>query len=156
MKNYFPKSLLVTLFLIQIATQTFSQNGSISGKIIDKITGEEIIGAVVKIEGTNTATTTDLSGNYILKVPAGNHTIACNFISYRKILVNNVAIKEGENITLDFALEMDNIETENVGAPLSTHYGVVKIFLVTGVLVARPKPSRIPTPKDAPKPPEAD
>ena len=93
MKNYYFKSLFFTLFLTLISIHVFSQNGSISGKIIDKVTGEEIIGAVVKIDGTNTATTTDLSGNYNLKVAAGNHTIACNFISYRKIIVNNVAVK---------------------------------------------------------------
>ena len=87
MKNYYLKTLFLSIILLQFNLKAFSQNGNISGKIIDKITGEEIIGAVVKIEGTNTATTTDLSGNYNLKVPAGNHTIACNFISYRKIIV---------------------------------------------------------------------
>ena len=114
MKNYCFKSLLFTFFLLQITTHVFSQNGSISGKIIDKLTGEEIIGAVVKIDSTTTATSTDLSGNFNLKVPAGNHTIACNFISYRKIIVKNVAVKEGENITLDFALESDNVEIKEV------------------------------------------
>jgi TonB-dependent receptor len=114
MKNYYLKTLFLSIILLQFNLKAFSQNGNISGKIIDKITGEEIIGAVVKIEGTNTATTTDLSGNYNLKVPAGNHTIACNFISYRKIIVNNVAVKEGEIITLDFTLESDNVEIKEV------------------------------------------
>jgi hypothetical protein len=76
MKNYYLKTLSVIFFLIQWNLSAFAQNGSIAGKIIDKVTGEEIIGAVVKIEGTTTATTTDLSGNYILKVEPGNHTIA--------------------------------------------------------------------------------
>jgi TonB-dependent receptor len=114
MKNYSLKSFLFTLLIIQISTFALAQNGSISGKIIDKLTGEEIIGAVVKIDSTNTATSTDLSGNYTLKLPVGAHTIVCNFISYRKIIVKNVAVKEGENITLDFALESDNVEIKEV------------------------------------------
>lgn len=114
MKNYYLKSTFLICFILQVNALVFAQNANIAGKIIDKQTGEEIIGAVVKIEGTNTATTTDLSGNYSLKVPAGNHTIACNFISYRKIVVNNVAVKEGENITLDFTLESDNVEIKEI------------------------------------------
>lgn len=114
MKNYCFKSLLFTFFLLQISAHVYSQNGNISGKIIDKLTGEEIIGAVVKIDSTNTATSTDLSGNYNLKVPAGNHTIVCNFISYRKIIVKNVFVKAGESITLDFTLESDNVEIKEV------------------------------------------
>jgi TonB-dependent receptor len=114
MKNYRLKSLFIILLLLQIGKTAFAQTGNISGKIIDKQTGEEIIGAVVKIEGTSIATTTDLSGNYILKVAAGNHTIACNFISYRKIIVNNVAVKQGETVQLDFALEADNIEIKEI------------------------------------------
>lgn len=114
MKNYYLKSTFLICFILQVNALVSAQNANIAGKIIDKQTGEEIIGAVVKIEGTNTATTTDLSGNYSLKVPAGNHTIACNFISYRKIVVNNVAVKEGENITLDFTLESDNVEIKEI------------------------------------------
>ena len=114
MKNYSLKHILITLISLQLFNGAYAQNSTISGKIIDKQTGEEIIGAVVKIDGTNTATTTDLSGNYSLKVASGNHTIACNFISYRKIIVNNVAVKDGENITLDFALESDNVEIKEI------------------------------------------
>lgn len=114
MKNYYLKSTFIICFILQLNAFVFGQNANISGKIIDKQTGEEIIGAVVKIEGTNTATTTDLSGNYSLKVPVGNHTITCNFISYRKIVVNNVAVKAGENITLDFTLESDNVEIKEI------------------------------------------
>ncbi len=114
MKNYPLIKFLITYILVQLGTTVFAQTGNISGKIIDKQTGEEIIGAVVKIDGTNTATSSDLSGNYNLKLPAGNHTIVCNFISYRKIIVNNVAVKEGENITLDFTLESDNVAIKEV------------------------------------------
>ncbi|MFN7847017.1 MAG: carboxypeptidase-like regulatory domain-containing protein, partial [Bacteroidota bacterium] len=114
MKQLLFKTFSLTYFLIHVSLVAFSQNGSLSGKIIDKSTGEEIIGAVVKIEGTNTATTSDLSGNYVLKVPVGTHTISCNFISYRKVIINNLVVKEGENIVLDFTLESDNVEIKEV------------------------------------------
>lgn len=114
MKQVYINSVKIIFLLPLLSFTLFAQNSNISGKIIDKVTGEEIIGAVVKIEGTNTATTSDLSGNYLLKVPAGNHTIACNFISYRKIIVNNVLVKESESAKLDFTLELDNIEIKEV------------------------------------------
>jgi TonB-dependent receptor len=114
MKHIPLKTFTITYFLIHLSLSVFSQNGTLSGKIIDKTTGEEIIGAVVKIEGTNTATTTDLSGNYLLKAPAGKHTISCYFISYRKVIINNMVIKEGENAVLDFTLESNNVEIKEV------------------------------------------
>lgn len=114
MKNYYLKSLFFTLIFIRLNSLAFSQTGNITGKIIDKQTGEEIIGAVVKIDGTNTATATDLSGNFNLKVAPGNYTIACSAMGYRTVIVNNVAIKTTENLPLDFTLESSEIQIKEL------------------------------------------
>ena len=107
--------MLNSLFFVCISTMiSYAQSGTISGKIIDKETGEEIIGAVVKVEGSTQATSSDLSGNFNLKLLEGTYTISCNFISYQKILIQNVVVKSGAVYPLDFMLESSNVQIREV------------------------------------------
>ena len=56
------------------------QTKKITGKVVDK-TGEAIIGANVKIQGTDKGTITDLDGNFILEV-APKDVLAISYIGY--------------------------------------------------------------------------
>jgi hypothetical protein len=50
----------------KFTTALLSQTGKISGKIIDKKTGETLPGASVLIEGTVQGASSDFDGNYII------------------------------------------------------------------------------------------
>ena len=52
----------------------------VTGKVIDKISGEEIAGAEIKI-GEKTILT-DLNGNFVTSIPAVKTTLLASFISY--------------------------------------------------------------------------
>ena len=52
----------------------------VSGQVLDE-NGEPIIGATVKVKGTNVATVTDLDGNFTFKVPAGS-TLVVSYLGY--------------------------------------------------------------------------
>ena len=56
------------------------QTKKITGKVVDK-TGEAIIGANVKIQGTDKGTITDLDGNFILEV-APKDVLVISYIGY--------------------------------------------------------------------------
>jgi TonB-dependent receptor len=90
------------------------QNGTLSGKIIDKATGEDLIGATVSVEGTNLATTSDFEGKYTLKLTPGTYNISCSYISFQKITVTGLKIESGKITTIDFTLEQKNTDLKEV------------------------------------------
>ena len=93
--------------------------GTITGTISDDDTGETLIGASVVIKGTTTGTTTDIDGNFSLKVNQNPPiTLIVNFLGYtaQEVTVNSFDEK------LKVALGTDNVlinEVEIVGRRIS-------------------------------------
>lgn len=109
------RKFTVTLILsIFVSFNIFAQQATLSGKIIDKKTGEELIGASVILEGTTTGGTADLSGRYTIKSAPGTYNIVCSYISYQKIIIKNVKLEAGKVTTLDFLMEADNVALKEV------------------------------------------
>ena len=82
---------LISLFIIPGIS--FAQQGSekqITGKIIDTITAEPLIGATIVVKGTTVATSAGLDGTFKLKTPSGNQVLVISFIGYlsKQIEVN--------------------------------------------------------------------
>ena len=101
-------SLFATLIIALCALPALAQKGVISGKVVDKASGETLIGASVYIEGLsdNTiGTITDFDGNYSFEADPGTYDIAISYVSYTKQLIKGVVIKAGEVTNLDAALE---------------------------------------------------
>ena len=92
----------------------YAEDGIIRGKVIDKGTGEELIGATIYLEGTNIGTTTDFDGNFSLITPAGVHTIVCSFISYETIKITEVEVKPDEVTVLNFNMGSATLGLEEV------------------------------------------
>ncbi|MEP6677173.1 MAG: carboxypeptidase regulatory-like domain-containing protein, partial [Ferruginibacter sp.] len=69
-------SLLVILFSAAFAN---AQTGTISGTVKD-VNGNPLAGASVTIEGQSKGTTTDASGNYSLKIAAGNYVVVISYV----------------------------------------------------------------------------
>ncbi len=71
------KRLLTFMMSALLAVGVFAQGGTISGKVIDKETGETLVGANVVIKGTPRGTATDVNGQFTLKnVPDGAEIMA--------------------------------------------------------------------------------
>jgi outer membrane receptor protein involved in Fe transport len=81
--------------------------GGIKGKVIDKVTGEPLIGATVYLENTKYATAVNLDGTFSLKhVPAGKYELEVKFVGYKKSEEVEVVVgSEGEEKVIDFAME---------------------------------------------------
>ena len=68
MKNYnFKLGTLSFLFVLLSFTSIFSQ-GTISGTVLDKESGETMISATVLVEGTDAGEVTDFDGKYQIKL----------------------------------------------------------------------------------------
>lgn len=102
--------ILIAIFNVSFFAFTFGQ-GVIRGKITDK-NGETIIGAPVILK-TNRAvgTTTDLDGNYSLKIPDSTaQVLVISYIGY-KVIEENIHPVKGEVLIKNYVLESS---TQNI------------------------------------------
>lgn len=109
-------SLPVLLFLIIGLSQSFAQSkGKITGLVLDKETGEPIIGANVLIDNTNIGAATDLEGKFrIENVNPGKYEIVISYISYSKTIVKDVVVESNKETELKVALSSEAISVDEV------------------------------------------
>jgi hypothetical protein len=106
MEMYLKLTILLAFLFVGNA-DLFAQKVKIFGKVIDKETGEDLIGAyiVLKVgEEQKTGTSTDIDGTYSLETEPGIYEIVVSYISYNDLIIKDVNIKEGENFPLDISL----------------------------------------------------
>lgn len=96
--------LYIMLFYAGIV---FSQTtGSVSGKITDAKTNEELPGVNIILKGTYYGAATDLRGRYqIESINPGNYTIEISYIGFKSMQFTGVRIEAGKNFQLDVKLE---------------------------------------------------
>ncbi|MBK7873791.1 MAG: TonB-dependent receptor [Saprospiraceae bacterium] len=99
---------ITTVILLLPAFALLGQTSLLRGKVIDKVSGETLIGASIVIQQNGeqiTGTTTDFDGNYSMDVEAGTYDIVVSYVSYSKQTITGLEIKAGEANLLDVALE---------------------------------------------------
>ncbi len=113
------RKTLILIFSIILSFNTWA-DGTIRGTVSDNNTGELLIGVVISLEKsegnapTNYGTTTDIEGNYELKVPAGAYNVVFTYISYKTRKITNVKVEEGKTITLNTVMEASDAITTQV------------------------------------------
>ncbi|WP_373497392.1 carboxypeptidase-like regulatory domain-containing protein, partial [Aquiflexum sp.] len=96
---------LLSFFILGFAR---AQSGSIRGVVTDGRTGETIIGANVRIEGTMLGVATGLDGDFeIPKVEPGKHNIIVSFISYKTLRFEDVLVVSEKATVIDVVLDED-------------------------------------------------
>jgi TonB-linked SusC/RagA family outer membrane protein len=103
-KNRFMVFLLALIMPVAL----YAQQRTISGTVTDAGTGEPLIGVTVLIEGTTTGTTTDLDGNYTIRVSAGQ-ALVFSYIGY-----NTETLVVGDQTEINIALQVSTEELEEV------------------------------------------
>ena len=81
---------------------------TVKGQVLDT-DGEPLIGATIKVKGSNTGTVTDFDGNFELKVPA-NAVLEVSYVGYT---AREIAVR-GRAIIDPIVLESDNIALDQV------------------------------------------
>jgi hypothetical protein len=87
---------------------TNNQSNQVGGYIRDAKTGEPLAGATAMIQGTTIGTAADLSGHYVLSIPAGGGVVEASYIGYK----TNAAPIRGDK--LDFLLEENGASLDEV------------------------------------------
>ena len=107
--------LFFTLLVLCSPILIFSQTGKIVGKVLDKESGEALIGANVLIEGTNLGAATDVSGDFvILNIPPGSYTVTAKYIGFREVRIENIKVSVNLTTEANFSLPSEAYETETV------------------------------------------
>ena len=108
------------------AVQDVQQSDIVKGQVVDK-SGEPIIGATVKVNGSQSGAITDLDGNFELKnVPAGG-VLTISFIGYK---TQEVAYKAGQNVNVTLAEDSETLQEVVV-----VGYGTMRKKDLTGAVV---------------------
>ncbi|MDO3628206.1 TonB-dependent receptor [Mucilaginibacter sp. BT774] len=146
----------MTLSIIMISQQGFSQTGKISGKVSGKDDGLPIPGVTVKVKGTTQITSTNSDGSYSINAAPGN-TLIFNFVGYdqKEIIVtasgtldvalsksmNNlnevVVIGYGTARRKDLVSSVDVVAAKDAGANTSTSPAQLLIGKAPGVQVVQ-------------------
>ena len=125
MKQKLNLRFLMTLVIgVFVSVSAFAQDILVKGHVKDDI-GEDVIGASVRVKGTQQGAVTDVNGNFSIKVEKGAKLII-SFIGFQS---QEVSAAQNMSITLHEDLKLLN-ETVIIG------YGAVKKTDLTGSVVA--------------------
>lgn len=87
----------ILLFCLTLISSVYAEQFSLKGKIIDKVTGEALSFANVRLAGSSTGTAANLEGNFELKLKAGDYSIITSFIGYKSDTLN-IALNNNKSI----------------------------------------------------------
>lgn len=99
------KYFLITI-IVFLGFTSIAQNSSLSGKIIDSKTNEALFGVKVILTGTGKGAISDGDGNFSIKgITAGKFTLEVRYETYNNLILQDINVKEGENLTINIPLD---------------------------------------------------
>ena len=104
---------LLPLFLILMLASHANAgvSGKISGVVVDEKTEEPLVGATVRVIGTNLATKTDADGEYfIINVPSGKYDLTVSSIGFEPIVKKEVRVLVDLTTPVDFTMREQAVE----------------------------------------------
>ena len=115
----------LAILAMAVPAQVFAQSGKyeVKGVVVDT-TGTPVIGASVIEQGTTNGVTTDLNGQYVLRVNGPESIIEISFIGYKTL-----ALAANSDLLANAVLEDDSEMIDDV---VVIGYGVVKKNDLTG------------------------
>ncbi len=103
--NFF-KLLLINLILGGFANTLYAQQSALVGKVVDKASGETLIGLSVGIEGSQKGAATDLNGSYVIaNLTPGKYSVTFRYLGYQTLTVDDIVIKPGAPTNLNVSME---------------------------------------------------
>jgi iron complex outermembrane receptor protein len=102
------------ILLIVLVGRLAAQNTKevLSGKVTD-IHGQPLAFVGLELTPSMTGTITDGNGHYLIKAPAGNHTLVATLIGYHRVEAK-VAITNGQSSTFSFTMEENPIRIKDI------------------------------------------
>ncbi len=103
--------LYVALMVITSSEVLAGISGKISGTVVDSNTGQPVIGATIRVLGTNLATKTDDDGEYfIINLPSGKWDISVTYVGFEPVIKKGVRVLMDLTTPVDFAIKQAPVE----------------------------------------------
>jgi len=81
------KKYILTLCIALLGLSAMAQNIAVKGLVTSKTDGEPLIGATVRVQGTNQGTATDIDGNYVLNNVDPKAILIFNYVGFAELSV---------------------------------------------------------------------
>jgi len=105
------RKLFTFALLLSLSGWSFAQQGTIRGSVIEDATGEPMFAVTVVIQGTTQGATTDFDGKFEIKADPGTYNLQVSFVSYKKVIIEDVEVKAGEVTLLENIRMYEDVET---------------------------------------------
>ncbi len=128
----------ILLFALTVNIVFAGTTGKIAGRVVDKETGEPLIGINVVVKGTSLGAATDIDGYYaILSVPPGIHTTITSMVGYSTVTVNEIRVLIDQTATVNVEMVSQAIEAGVV--EVVAERNVIKRDVSTSVSAVEPE-----------------
>ena len=108
------RRLLLLALLASLAGSASAQTAALNGFVRDAQSGETLLQATVRVEGTARGAATNVSGFYTLgDLPPGEATITASYLGYQPVR-RTVTLTAGETTRLDIELTPEGVTTDEV------------------------------------------
>ena len=108
------------------AAQAVQQNNVVRGQVKDKM-GEPIIGATVKVKGSNLGVVTDIDGNFEMRNAPSGGVLIITYVGYKP---QEVAFKAGQSVNVTIEEDVETLQEVVV-----VGYGTMRKKDLTGSVV---------------------
>ncbi len=106
---------ILALTLLAVPPVQAGDNARLMGRVLDKASGDPLVGFSVYLDGTTLGAMTDLDGYYVIKkIPPGTYTMIISGIGYNQMKVEALAVTAGETRSLDFSLEAETVQMDSI------------------------------------------
>ena len=103
------------LFLAVAAPGLIFGSGKLRGRVVDRESGEVLVGANVSLAGTGLGAATNVNGEYtIINVPAGVYSVKGTFVGYTSVTVSNVRVLNDLTTVQDLGLPSQAVAMQAV------------------------------------------
>lgn len=112
-----PKRITIILLVCLLAmTAAWSANfGKISGRVVDKASGEPLLGANIMIQGSTLGAVSDDQGYFvILQVPPGVYSVQAKVLGYAPMRVDQTVVATNRITTLTFQLSQTTLAGQEI------------------------------------------
>ena len=100
-----------------------SSEGTLTGTVIDYMTGEPVEGATISVLGTNSRTLTDLDGRFVLAdLPPGRHLVVTDHLAF-EARTDSVTVFSEETVTAEIRLATEVLEIEGLTVTARSRFG---------------------------------
>lgn len=124
MKN---KAFVIVFCFLSFALSLLGQNNIVKGTVLDEL-GQPLTGVTIMLKGGTVGTSTDIDGNFTIKVPGSNEILKISYIGFKP---KDVKAKFGQQMKIVLEEDAQNLsEVQVIG------YGQQSKVSVTGAVTS--------------------